>query len=125
MVGRATALVDLHRLVTGAEGPTAITALQGLRDKGRLAPGEKVLINGAAGGVGTFAVQIAKEFAAEVTGVCSTTKAELVGHFATEAPDFALRVPDQIRVEVFMRHLKQWVADKQQGKDTHVTEWAK
>jgi DNA-binding beta-propeller fold protein YncE len=48
----------------------------------------------------------------------TATKPELVGHFATEAPDFNLRVPDQIRVEVFLRHLKQWVADKQAGKDT-------
>ena len=46
------------------------------------------------------------------------TKPELVGHFAPEAPDFELDVPDQIRVEVFLRHLKGWVADKQQGKDT-------
>jgi DNA-binding beta-propeller fold protein YncE len=48
----------------------------------------------------------------------TATKPELVGHFATEAPDFELQVPDQIRVEIFLRHLKQWVADKQQGKDT-------
>ena len=46
------------------------------------------------------------------------TKPELVGHFAPEAPDFELSVPDQIRVEVFMRHLEGWVADKEQGKDT-------
>ena len=46
------------------------------------------------------------------------TKPELVGHFAPESPDFNLAVPDQIRVEIFLRHLKQWEADKQQGKDT-------
>ena len=55
-----------------------ITALQGLRDCGRLKPQQRVLINGAAGGVGTFAVQIAKSFGAHVTGVCSTRNLELV-----------------------------------------------
>ncbi|MDR3454222.1 MAG: hypothetical protein P4L96_15750 [Rhodoferax sp.] len=46
------------------------------------------------------------------------TKPELVGHFAPEAPDFDLSVPDQVRVDIFERHLKQWIADKQQGRDT-------
>jgi NADPH:quinone reductase-like Zn-dependent oxidoreductase len=57
---------------------SGMTALNGLRDAGKLQPGQEVLIIGAAGGVGTYAVQLAKAFEARVTGVCSTSKAELV-----------------------------------------------
>src|SRR5437660_4120351 len=61
-----------------ASVPTALVALQGLRDTARVKAGQKVLINGASGGVGTFAVQIAKSLGAEVTGVCSTHNVDLV-----------------------------------------------
>jgi NADPH:quinone reductase-like Zn-dependent oxidoreductase len=77
-----SALVRKPRNVTfeqAAAAPVAAyTALQGLRDRGRLRAGQKVLVNGAAGGVGTFAVQIAKWLGADVTGVCSARNVEMV-----------------------------------------------
>jgi NADPH:quinone reductase-like Zn-dependent oxidoreductase len=75
------AVVSKPRNVTfeqAASIPTALVALQGLRDTGRVKTGQRVLINGASGGVGTFAVQIAKSLGAEVTGVCSTHNVDLV-----------------------------------------------
>lgn len=77
-----SALVAKPENVTFEQGASvavaALTALQSLRDKGKIRPGCKILMNGAAGGVGTFAVQIAKSFGAEVTGVCSTRNVDMV-----------------------------------------------
>jgi NADPH:quinone reductase-like Zn-dependent oxidoreductase len=81
-LGMKSALVIKPDNVTfeqAASAPVAaLTALQGLRDKGQIRPGQAVLINSAAGGVGTFAVQIAKSFGANVTGVCSTRNVDMI-----------------------------------------------
>jgi NADPH:quinone reductase-like Zn-dependent oxidoreductase len=63
---------------------SALAALQALRDHGKVQPGQKVLINGAGGGIGTFAVQIARSLGAHVTGVCSTTKVDLVSSLGAD-----------------------------------------
>ena len=69
---------DLTFEQAAAVGDSAFTALAAVRDQGRVQPGQRVLINGASGGVGTFAVQVAKAFGAEVTGVCSTKNMDLI-----------------------------------------------
>ena len=90
----ASALVRKPQNLTFEEAAAvpvaALTALQGLRDFGRLRPAQRVVINGAAGGVGTFAVQIAKWLGAEVTGVCSARNLELIRSLgADHAIDYA------------------------------------
>jgi NADPH:quinone reductase-like Zn-dependent oxidoreductase len=75
---------DLTFGQAAAVAVSGLTALQGLRDAGRLQPGQHVLIIGASGGVGTFAVQIAKAFGAQVTGVCSTAKTGLVASIGAD-----------------------------------------
>lgn len=69
---------------TAAAPISAVTALQAVRDAGRVTPGQKVLVIGAGGGVGSFAVQLAKALGAEVTGVCSTSKVDLVRSLGAE-----------------------------------------
>jgi NADPH:quinone reductase-like Zn-dependent oxidoreductase len=85
---------------------SALTALQAVRDHGRVTAGQRVLIIGASGGVGTFAVQIAKSFGAEVTGVCSATKVDLVRGLGADhvidytSEDFADGAPYDVIIDI-------------------------
>jgi DNA-binding beta-propeller fold protein YncE len=97
-----------HMPANPQEGPM----MEGRKcDRKEIAPGEAIPDEWG-GGVNKW------PWAIPLIAANTATKPELVGHFAPEAPDFNLHVPDQIRVEIFMRHLRQWVADKQQGNDT-------
>ena len=86
----------------------AVTALHAIRDRGRVQAGHRVLVNGAAGGVGTFAVQIAAALGAEVTGVCSTPNADMVRSIgATHVVDYASEdfAEETIRYDLSLIHI--------------------
>lgn len=94
-------------------GVAGLTALQGLRDKGQLQPGQQVLINGASGGVGTFAIQIAKALGAEVTAVCSTRNVELArslgaDHVVDYTSDDFTRSPSRYDVLLDIAGSRSW-----------------
>ncbi len=99
---------DVKKSASSQEGPL----LEGLHcERPAIQPGEAIPEQWG-GGVNKW------PWAIPLLGKNIATKPELVGHFAPEAPDFNLRVPDQIRVEIFLKHLKQWAADREHGKDT-------